>query len=357
MEGSSYNIEDVYSAIKTISNYFEEGNNGQLTVNTQYADLINNYCHYNRTSDSNKCLDYFEMASSGVIHLINNLKGKNVLDYDKLSEYAILWLSYKLDQKQKNKLTDLNKFYTDHIEKNECYNIKINGDNMTYKTIIDKKNDLMDNNEISKFNDPFNILYFLYYEISDGHPDCEKNLQFANDFGKEFEKLNEYSNNTVDSSYNKLLSTLSNDYNNLIKKCTNFPSLPKIEPKEISVEDSGKVSGQTLGETSEGASSSSILNTVIPGLSIFAIPVFLGVAYKYSLFGFDKLFQRQYIRKKLKKKLSISNFYVVVPIFGLGLSITLHLIFYNLNTNLIYVSSRMFNQEMMPDIQPQMGIS
>ncbi|EAA18386.1 hypothetical protein [Plasmodium yoelii yoelii] len=36
------------------------------------------------------------------------------------------------------------------------------------------------------------------------------------------------------------------------------------------------------------------------------------------------------------------------PIFGLGLSITLHLIFYNLNNNLIYVSSRMFNQEMMP---------
>ncbi|EAA17922.1 hypothetical protein [Plasmodium yoelii yoelii] len=34
------------------------------------------------------------------------------------------------------------------------------------------------------------------------------------------------------------------------------------------------------------------------------------------------------------------------PIFGLGLSIIFHLIFYNLNTNLIYVSSRMFNFEM-----------
>ncbi|EAA21736.1 hypothetical protein [Plasmodium yoelii yoelii] len=36
----------------------------------------------------------------------------------------------------------------------------------------------------------------------------------------------------------------------------------------------------------------------------------------------------------------------VEPIFGLWLSITLYLIFYNVNTNLIYVPSRMFNQKM-----------
>ncbi|ETB63235.1 hypothetical protein YYC_00074 [Plasmodium yoelii 17X] len=36
----------------------------------------------------------------------------------------------------------------------------------------------------------------------------------------------------------------------------------------------------------------------------------------------------------------------VEPTFGLGLCITLHLIFYNFNTNLIYVSSRIFNQKM-----------
>ncbi|ETB56122.1 hypothetical protein YYC_05851 [Plasmodium yoelii 17X] len=302
MEGSSYNIEDVYKEFVTISKYFGEEKEHNGTITLKYSEEIHKYCDYNRTSDSNKCLDYFEMASSGVIHLINNLKDKYKLDYDKLAEYAILWLSYKLNIKENNTLINLNDFYNNYIEKNKCYNDKINGDDTTtYKDIIDKIKDLMDNNEISKFNSPFNILYFLYYEISDENPDCNTNLQFANNFAKEFEKLNEDSNNTVDSSYNKLLSTLSNDYKNLINKCPDFKSLSKIEPKKNPVEDPGKVSGQKFGETSEGASSPSILNTVIPGLSIFAIPVFLGVAYKYSLFGFDKLFQRQYIRKKLKK--------------------------------------------------------
>ncbi|VTZ79227.1 PIR protein [Plasmodium yoelii] len=308
MEGSSYNIEDVYKEFVTISNYFEEekGNDGTITLN--YRDEINNYCHYENTSVKGNCNnEYFKMISSGVIHLINNLKGKNVLDYDKLAEYAILWLSYKLDQSKKNTSKNLSDFYTNYIEKNKYYNNNIiNGDNMTYKAIINRKKDLMDNNEISKFNSPFNILYFLYYEISDEHPDCKQNLDLAKNFAKEFEKLNEDSNNTVDSSYNKLLSTLSNDYKNLIKKCPDFKSLSKIKPKKNPVEDPGKVSGtdsgQISGETSEGVSSSSITSKLIPVLLILgAIPIFLGIAYKYSLFGFDKLFQRQYIRKKLKK--------------------------------------------------------
>ncbi|CDU18691.1 YIR protein, partial [Plasmodium yoelii] len=296
-----------YSAIKTISNYFEGSNNGQLTVSKKYENLINNYCHYENTSEGNCNNEHFKMISSGVIHLINNLKGKNVLDYDKLAEYAILWLCYILNIKENNNITNLNKFYTDYIEKNKCYNDKINdSDSITYKTIINKKKDLMDNNEISKFNAPFNTLYYLYYVARDGNPDCDTNLEYANSFAKEFEKLNNDPNNKENSSYNKLLSTLSNDYNNLINKygenkCPDFNSLSKIEPKKNPVEDSGTYSGQISGETSEGASSPSITSKLIPGLSIFAIPVFLGVAYKYSLFGFDKLFQRQYIRKKLKK--------------------------------------------------------
>ncbi|CAD2086703.1 CIR protein PIR protein [Plasmodium vinckei lentum] len=50
------------------------------------------------------------------------------------------------------------------------------------------------------------------------------------------------------------------------------------------------------------SSNSSTSSKLIPVLSIFVvIPIFFGIAYKYSLFGVDKLFQRQYLRGKLKK--------------------------------------------------------
>ncbi|SCL88100.1 Plasmodium variant antigen protein Cir/Yir/Bir, putative, partial [Plasmodium chabaudi adami] len=168
MPNPSYNIEDVYSAIKTISGYFEEekGNNGSKTQVTNVA--IHNYCHYESNSGDGNCNnDYCKMASSGVIHLINNLKDKNVLDYDKLAEYGILWLIYKLKIKENNNFTNLNEFYTSYIVNNNSYNEKINGDNTTtYKDIIDKKKDLMNINinEIFKLEAPFNILYFLYHE-------------------------------------------------------------------------------------------------------------------------------------------------------------------------------------------------
>ncbi|SCL87755.1 Plasmodium variant antigen protein Cir/Yir/Bir, putative [Plasmodium chabaudi adami] len=303
MANSSYDIEKVYSAIKTISNYFEE-NNVSILINNPNA-TIHNYCHYNRTSDSNKCLNYFEMTSSDVIHLLKDLKDKYYLEDDKLAEYGILWLIYKLKIKEKDKLTDLNKFYTDHMEKNEYYNDKINGDNgPTYKEIIDKKINLMDMNinDIFKLEAPFNILYYLYYEIHDGDPDCDTNLKLANNFVQNVETLNNDSNNIKDSPFSQILSTLSNDYKNLKKKCTNFPSIQELTPKNKPVEKSAKVSEQpTVLNPEATPSSSSILNTVIPVLSTFAIPVFLGVAYKYSLFGIDKLFQRQHIRNKLKK--------------------------------------------------------
>ncbi|VEV55118.1 PIR protein CIR protein [Plasmodium vinckei vinckei] len=241
------------------------------------------------------------MTSSSVIYLLKHLKDKYELEYDKLAEYAILWLSYKLNKKEKNKLTDLNEFYTEYIETNNYYNNKIKGeDSPTYKEIINKKKDLMNIKEISKFNAPFYILFYLYYAIHDEFWLDSVYLEMAKNFVNQFKELSNDSNNIEYSSYNKLLSTLSNDYDNLKNicnhgRCTNFPSLPKIEPK--------KKSEQVLAQISEPtSSSSSILNTVIPGLSTFSvIPVFLGVAYKYSLFGIDKLFQRQYLRKNLKK--------------------------------------------------------
>ncbi|CAD2102144.1 CIR protein PIR protein [Plasmodium vinckei petteri] len=274
MEKPSYNIEDVYKEINTIDDYFREENRGEVIIEIT-DNTIHKYCHYRNNSGQGKCNDYLEKASSGVIHLLKNLKERYNLEYDKLSEYAILWLRYRLNQKAPYYDTQLDEFYTKHIVKNKCYNNKIkDSGSPTYKELIDKKKDLMNIQEMTKFSYPFKLLLLLYDTNKNNSGDCY-HLDNAKIFAKEFEKLSNDSNNKEGSSYNKLLYRLSDDYNNLKNKCTNFPPLPKIKTP---------------------------LTTVIPVLSTFSvIPAFLGIAYKYSLFGVDKLFQRQYIRKKLKK--------------------------------------------------------
>ncbi|CAD2110910.1 PIR protein CIR protein [Plasmodium vinckei petteri] len=319
-----------------MANYYLKNAYGQLIVQRKYGPT-HDYCHYENTS--RKCRDYFELASSGLIHLLKTLRDKYSLEYDKLAEYAILWLSYKLNMQTKRNFNNLNDFYTNYIENNKHYNEKIKGDgSLTYKEIIDKKKDMMNMNikEISKFDIPFYILFYLNYVFHDEYLNCTYNSNLAKRFAKDFEELSKDSKNIEESLYNKILSTLSDDYNKLKniygnKKSCNFIALPKIEPKkkpseniaqnrvenrvESPVENSRKDSGSnSLVNSGKGfeklsvqtpevtSSSSSILSTLIPGLSVVSvISVFLGIAYKYSLFGIDKLFQRQYLRKKLKK--------------------------------------------------------
>ncbi|CAD2110927.1 PIR protein CIR protein [Plasmodium vinckei petteri] len=307
---AKYSIEDLYRAISTINGYFSEEKQSGATIQRENG-IINRYCHYGNSSG--RCHDYYQRASSGIIHLLKALNDKDGLEYDKLAEYAILWLGYKLAMKPQNNGIKLNNFYTNYIEKNKYYNERIkDNDSMTYKDIIDIKKDLMDIKEISKFDYPFSILFYLYNVNNPNNLKCTNNSNYPEIFAEQFEELSKDSNNIEGSSYNKMLSRLSDDYNNLKNiyvnnKSCNFPLLPQIEPKKSLAKNPAEISGrgfeQISGQTSEViSSSSSISTTLIPGLSVVsAIPVFLGIAYKYSLFGIDKLFQRQYLRTKLKK--------------------------------------------------------
>ncbi|SCL87480.1 Plasmodium variant antigen protein Cir/Yir/Bir, putative, partial [Plasmodium chabaudi adami] len=204
MTNSSYDIEKVYKEIGTIDGYFyEDENNGTTSLISK--DVINNYCDYGSSSGNGKCQnDYLKMASSSVIHLLTNLK-KYGLENDKLAEYAILWLSFKLNKYTTNKFTKLIDFYNSYIVNNKYYNNKIkSNDSTTYKEIIDKIKDLMDIKEISKFNDPFSILFYLYYQLDGGRPDCDTNLSLAKNFAQYFQEPNKDYNNIENSSYNKL---------------------------------------------------------------------------------------------------------------------------------------------------------
>ncbi|CAD2100752.1 CIR protein PIR protein [Plasmodium vinckei] len=276
MAKSDYSIEDLYKDINTIDGYFWSRDGGNVEFS---SEPIHKYCHYGNTSGN--CRNYLEMASSGAIYVLENLKKYNLED-DKLAEYAILWLRYKLNQKAPYFKTNLNDFYTRHIQTNKCYNEKIKGEGSpAYKDIIDKKKDLMDIKEMTKFSYPFKILLLLYDKNSKNISNCT-NSDDAKKFADEFEKLNKDSNHIENSSYNKILSTVSDDYNNLINKCTNFPPLTQLTPQKRPAGISGKDSEKILGHTSEvTSSSSSISNTLIPALSVVSvIPVFLGIAYK-----------------------------------------------------------------------------
>ncbi|CAD2086714.1 CIR protein PIR protein [Plasmodium vinckei brucechwatti] len=282
MAESCSNFKNVSNVFNVIDGYFGEQKLSNGLIYDITNGLLHKYCHYGKNRGNDKCNDYLQKASSGVIHLLTNLKDTNGLDYDKLAEYAILWLCYKLNKKSPYHKTNLNDFYTKHIEKNNYYNNKIkDDDSLSYKEIIDKKKDLMNMSikEILKLYEALKNLCNMYNKCNENNMDCNKCSEDANKFAGQFKELIKDSKIIEVSSYSQMLFTLSNDYDNLKNiydiKCTNSPPLPMIKTPP---------------------------SKLIPALSTFSvIPVFLGIAYKYSLFGIDKLFQRQYLRTKLKK--------------------------------------------------------
>ncbi|CDU19194.1 PIR protein [Plasmodium yoelii] len=200
--------------------------------------------------------------------------------------YILAWLSYKLNQKSHDKINNLNEFYDQYINNDKEYIKDINNvsDYKSYKDLIDKKQELMsiDIKDISKFYDPFKLLCEMYVEIDANISNCQKFLEKAKEFAKKYDDLNEDYNNTKGSPYNQILSTLSNDYNNLKNKCNsaqsiNFPTLPTYSRRSV------------------------IKHTLISITFVFvAVSIFLGISYKYSLFGFRKRFQKQKLREKIK---------------------------------------------------------
>ncbi|CAD2102817.1 CIR protein PIR protein [Plasmodium vinckei lentum] len=278
---------------------------------THIGGGLDDYCPLVEGSEKGQCNNNDEKVSSAFIGLLNMLIGNNDkenIESDKLAEYAILWLSYKLNQKAQNSGIKLNDFYTNHIKTHAHYNKKITNcnDNTTNKEFIDKKQYLMnmDIKDISNFYEAFDILCKICNTYNENSKDCTNCSQKANGFAQKYNQLNEGSNDKS-NSYKNILYNLSTDYNNL----KNYLSGNCSNPNEISSFPEIKIPSGPF-EIIEATSSSSIASKLIPVLLIFsAIPVFLGIAYKYSLFGFDKRLHRQYLREKIKKiKREMNNY-------------------------------------------------
>ncbi|SCL81875.1 CIR protein [Plasmodium chabaudi chabaudi] len=279
---------------------------------------IENHSRLNANCPNKNCDTDAHKLSSAFILLLKYFEVADDLKDDKCAEYAILWLSYKIQQYWNIETTTLKNFITEHIETNTNYNEKIKQGkgNKNYKEFIDIKQSLinMDVKIISKFHEALQILCNMYNEDNAKNIDCAKCSSKASEFVEKYKDLNDDSNVTKDSPYYQVWCTLSTDYDNLkneciknCKECTELPTLPEIKESKKYVQDYAELSAQGSEATS---SSSSIASKLVPVLSIFvAIPIFLGFAYKHSLFGFDKRLNRQYLRekvKKIKKKMNIN---------------------------------------------------
>ncbi|CDS44336.1 PIR protein [Plasmodium yoelii] len=211
--------------------------------------------------------------------------------------YIISWLSYKLNQNKEEKFATINDFFTEYVKKSGKYKRFISDAFKfgNFEEFMNERNDFMNINieDLSKFYDASKLLCNMYGNVEKNANDTTLSND-AKDFAKKYTGLNE-GYNIESSARIKILPFLSTDYNNLKEKCNNvqprsFPPLPEIATS---------ISAQMSGVTSPSLSTGSKLFTV---LSIFgAIAFFLGISYKYSLFGFRKRAQKQYLREKIKK--------------------------------------------------------
>ncbi|ETB56697.1 hypothetical protein YYC_05360, partial [Plasmodium yoelii 17X] len=332
---------------KSVRTYFPD----QLKDDGNY-NFLSDGQHFKKYCNNNSCDNNLEQINSACLHLFNALFGdhnafkdnsKNNID---VVYYIIIWLSYMLSLKE-NGINKLNDFYTKHIEKNTHYTNTIYGVSAynCYKKIIDQKKDLLDmnNNIISNFYKAFKSLCEMYSTFGGSTSNCTKCLNKANQFVEEYKELNENSNNTDNSPYRKILSTLSSDYNNLINECkgsknSNFPTISEIKTIQPSVESSDDNSAQKSEQTVQStektsekivqssdvtSSSSSIVSKLIPVLLIFAaIPIFLVIAYKVNnkeLKNITFKYYFNYIYVNLNKKiLRFLTFYISIRYLDFG---------------------------------------
>ncbi|SBW38178.1 BIR protein [Plasmodium berghei] len=259
---------------------------------------IKNDNDFKQYCSNQNCVNELEKISAGCLYLFNeffkdssvfNSVAKSNID---IVEYIIIWLSYMLNLKPPGSKSNLKHFYDTNIN-NDKYTKSI--DNVegcsNYKELIDKTNLMnMDIKDISKFYEVFKLLCEMYTEFDENTSDCAKYIAKSNDLFAKYEKLKIDSNITNNNLGCKLLSTLSNDYNNFKMKCKDSSSFPTIEKKQTSAQFSEDTS-----------SSSSIVSKSVLFLSVLvAIAIFLGISYKYSLFGRRKRAQKQYLREKIK---------------------------------------------------------
>ncbi|VTZ71958.1 PIR protein [Plasmodium yoelii] len=296
-----------------LRNYLPDELENHTSVNFNKNENIKYYCS-NGESKETECKTDLDQIKAGCLWLFEQLFVKNGKNINNV-QYIIIWLSYKLNQKTYDGITNLNDFYTNCINNNTHYtDCKQNGQDCSgslnsntgynnYKEIINGRKNLLSTNikNMSKIYDAFKPLCNMYIEIVGSNTISDKSIQNANKFVEKYNELNNDSDNAKDEVYCQVLSTLSNDYNNLKDycdsnsiDCRNIPFFTSTKTEEHGVQSSEEICDDTP--------SFSIVKKLILALLIFStISIFLGIFFKCSLFVLRKRAQKQYLREKVKK--------------------------------------------------------
>ncbi|EAA22494.1 putative yir4 protein [Plasmodium yoelii yoelii] len=260
------------------------------TLDFYQIENINKYC-----PDEN-CNTELDKITAGFLWLlgqyftISTNRSYNESSTNAFFIYIISWFSYKLNQNSEHNSTQISDFYTKRIKNSDKYSSFTN-DAYKFtdiKEVLNKKSDLLNINikDMSEFYDAFKLLCNIYGNVTT-RKDNNTLSNSATSFVNKYTELNNDSK-IEGTARSKILSALSTDYNKLKSKYNGFPSIPET-------------SANSFALTSEDTSSSSIGKRLFTILSIFgAIAFFLGIFYKYSLFGFRKRFQKQKLREKIK---------------------------------------------------------
>ncbi|ETB56688.1 hypothetical protein YYC_05507 [Plasmodium yoelii 17X] len=312
-----YTFFDIIFPINFIKGYLPDDLDKTSTLDFYGYPNFVNYC-----PDKN-CNTDLEKIAIGFLWLLEQYftkyshKGNIEKSIKPFFIYIISWLSYKLNQKKTHGFTKINDFYTNHInDSNKYKKFKEHSSKFTgFNEFIDRQQDLFNINieDLSKFYDAFKLICNMYSNVETNNHDKLPNN--ANDFIDKYTELNNNCN-IKGTARSKIFSALSTNYDNFKKycnvkgaNCKDFPLVPETA-LDISALRSGDISSSSIGKK---------LFTV---LSIFgAIAFFLGISYKvnnkefknyfhyiypnvnkenYSLFGFRKRAQKQYIREKIK---------------------------------------------------------
>ncbi|VTZ74562.1 PIR protein [Plasmodium yoelii] len=282
-----------------LRNYLPDELDNSAKYEFDKNEYLKKYCP-NGDSDK-KCETDLDKIKAGFLCLFEQIIVNNIDDLSKEQAkafiiYIMIWFNYMLNLKNVNDINNLNDFYIKYTENNTDYEycktdgidcgsaLKDKTGYNNFKEFIEANKFLLNIKfeDASKVYDSFKLLCNMFYGVNVANPNSEEYLRIANQFVEKYKELNGYSDITEDSPYYQVLSTLSNDYNNIKNECracqsSNFPTLSTYSRRSV------------------------IKNTLISIAFIFAlVSIFLGIAYKYSLFGFRKRFQKQYLREKIK---------------------------------------------------------
>ncbi|ETB59344.1 hypothetical protein YYC_02862 [Plasmodium yoelii 17X] len=335
----NYVIHDqTCSGFDTFWNYFSDESNNSGTYH--FKDLVfKQYC------PDQKCNNDIKKINAGCLWLFNYffvISGiPFYLDsYKNVVVCIMIWLSYKLNQKNEYGTIKLNNFYSNNIENHTEYtDHKFIGKKFkSYKEIIDTIKEYMDIDisHVSKF---YELLKLLCNMITDNkNRNISDFSEHANKFVVEYEKLFNDDNNIDNSSHDKILRVLSNYYNNLEEYIT-FINIEMKRPtlstkktaekgnvdvsNEIKKDESSSEKGKQDIETitlspNTGLSDSSLASKLIPVLSIFgAIAIFLGISYKVNNKEFKNYFHYIYANVNTKF-IRFLTFYISIRYLDFG---------------------------------------